>query len=121
MAVCDLGDDMYTHFKGFPYFRERLPKDFMADMPRDAKSTAALEDLLCRESEHIAAVIIEPLVQGVGGMKFHDTATLQRVAQLCTEHKVLLIADEIFTGFGRTGRHGCLRTGQYYSRHHVSR
>ena len=63
-----------------------------------------LDILLNRESRRIAAVIIEPLVQGAGGMKFHDAATLQRVAEICKKHNVLLIADEIFTGFGRTGK-----------------
>ena len=48
-------------------------------------------------------MIVEPLVQGAGGMKFHDAATLKRVADLCIKHKLLLIADEIFTAFGRTG------------------
>jgi len=62
-----------------------------------------LDTLLTCESHRIAAVIIEPLVQGVGGMKFHDAAVLRRVADLCRKHGVLLIADEIFTGFGRTG------------------
>jgi adenosylmethionine-8-amino-7-oxononanoate aminotransferase len=97
MAVCDPEEGMHAHFKNY------LPQQYMAELPRDDKSVAVFDALLRREKSNLAAVIIEPLVQGAGGMKFHDATTLQRVADLCKKHNVLLIADEIFTGFGRTG------------------
>jgi adenosylmethionine-8-amino-7-oxononanoate aminotransferase len=97
MAVCDPDEGMHALLKDY------LPQQFLAELPRDEKSANALDELLKREKSRLAAVLIEPLVQGAGGMKFHDTATLKRVADLCKKHNVLLIADEIFTGFGRTG------------------
>jgi adenosylmethionine---8-amino-7-oxononanoate aminotransferase len=63
-----------------------------------------LARLLEEHHAEIAAVIVEPLLQGAGGMIVHPTAFLQKVRQLCTEHNVLLIADEVLTGFGRCGR-----------------
>ena len=63
-----------------------------------------LEQLLEEHSEHIAAVIVEPLLQGAGGMIVHPVEFLQRVRALCTRYNVLLIADEVLTGFGRTGK-----------------
>ena len=64
----------------------------------------AFDLLLETQAARVAAVIVEPLVQGAGGMKMHDAATLAFVAEACRRHGVLLIADEIMTGFGRTGR-----------------
>ncbi len=63
-----------------------------------------LEELLRQRSEQIAAVIIEPLLQGAGGMIVHPVEFLQKIRALCTRHDVLLIADEVLTGFGRTGK-----------------
>jgi adenosylmethionine-8-amino-7-oxononanoate aminotransferase len=63
-----------------------------------------LEELLAERSEQIAAVIVEPLLQGAGGMIVHPVEFLQKVRALCTKHDVLLIADEVLTGFGRTGK-----------------
>jgi len=63
-----------------------------------------LEQLLAERSSQIAAVIVEPLLQGAGGMIVHPVEFLQRVRALCTQHDVLLIADEVLTGFGRTGK-----------------
>ena len=63
-----------------------------------------LEELLETREEKIAAVIVEPLLQGAGGMIVHPVEFLQKVRALCTQHDVLLIADEVLTGFGRTGK-----------------
>jgi adenosylmethionine---8-amino-7-oxononanoate aminotransferase len=63
-----------------------------------------LEELLLQRSERIATVIVEPLLQGAGGMIVHPIEFLQKIRALCTRHDVLLIADEVLTGFGRTGK-----------------
>jgi len=63
-----------------------------------------LESLLAERGENIAAVIVEPLLQGAGGMITHPVEFLRMVRALCTQHDVLLIADEVLTGFGRTGK-----------------
>ena len=97
MSVCDPDESMHS------LFRDYLPKQFLAELPVDGDSEQAFDDLLAREKQNIAAVLIEPLVQGAGGMKFHSAETLRRVSKTCSRHGVLLIADEIFVGFGRTG------------------
>jgi adenosylmethionine-8-amino-7-oxononanoate aminotransferase len=63
----------------------------------------ALDRLLDRHADEIAGILVEPLVQGAGGMRFHDAAVLRRLRAVADRHDVLLIFDEIFTGFGRTG------------------
>ena len=71
-----------------------------------------LERLLQEKNEEIAAVIVEPLLQAAGGMIVHPMEFLQRIRKLCTRHNVLLIADEVLTGFGRTGSmFACERAG----------
>lgn len=97
MAVSDLDAGMHDVFRG------RLLEQLIADLPADAAGTEALELLLTRHADVIAGIIIEPLVQGAGGMRFHDAGTLQRLRELADRYRVLLIFDEIFTGFGRTG------------------
>jgi adenosylmethionine-8-amino-7-oxononanoate aminotransferase len=105
MAVCDPVNGMHERFAAV------LPRQLFAERPRsrfgaalqpgDIDSFAALID---RHAGELAAVIIEPIVQGAGGMWFYAADWLRRVAELCRQHEVLLIADEIATGFGRTGR-----------------
>jgi adenosylmethionine-8-amino-7-oxononanoate aminotransferase len=97
MSVCDPEESMHAHFAGW------LPRQVFAALPRDAASLAALDSLLAQNADTLAAVVVEPLVQGAGGMRFHDAATLAAIARLARTHGLLLIADEIFTGFGRTG------------------
>src|SRR5215469_3748898 len=80
-----------------------LPPEIIIDLPVDETSTAALDAILAKESDRIAAIIIEPLVQGAGGMRFHEVHVLQTLRTLADRYELLLIFDEIFTGFGRTG------------------
>ena len=80
-----------------------LPRQIIVDLPLDEASTAALDALLTEQGDHIAAIIVEPLVQGAGGMRLHDARVLQTLRALADRHELLLIFDEIFTGFGRTG------------------
>jgi adenosylmethionine-8-amino-7-oxononanoate aminotransferase len=84
-------------------FRRLLPEHVIADLPADAESGDALELVLARHADSIAGLIVEPLVQGAGGMRFHEPATLQRLREIADRCGALLIFDEIFTGFGRTG------------------
>ncbi len=97
MSVCDPDGGMHARFAGV------LPAQITAGLPRDDASEAALDALLERHAHEVAAILVEPLVQGAGGMVFHGADTLRRVRRLADRHGVLLIADEIFTGFGRTG------------------
>ena len=97
MSVCDPDESMHAHFEGW------LPRQLFADLPRDAARVAALDALLAQRRPELAAIIIEPLIQGAGGMRLHGPDVLATVARLARKHGVLLIADEIFTGFGRTG------------------
>jgi adenosylmethionine-8-amino-7-oxononanoate aminotransferase len=64
---------------------------------------AALERVLDGAADQIAAIFVEPIVQGVAGMRFYAPAYLTRLRELCTRHQVLLVADEVFSGYGRTG------------------
>jgi adenosylmethionine---8-amino-7-oxononanoate aminotransferase len=79
------------------------PSHPIAELPRDEETTYALDRVLGRYGGDLAGIIVEPLVQGAGGMKFHDAAVLKRMRALADKHDLLLIFDEIFTGFGRTG------------------
>jgi adenosylmethionine-8-amino-7-oxononanoate aminotransferase len=80
-----------------------IPQQIIIDLPVDEASTAALEVMLGQQSERIAAIIVEPLVQGAGGMRFHEAQVLRALRTLADRYGLLLIFDEIFTGFGRTG------------------
>jgi adenosylmethionine---8-amino-7-oxononanoate aminotransferase len=80
-----------------------LPQQIILDLPVDEASTGALDALLAKNAERIAAMIIEPLVQGAGGMRFHEPQVLRTLRSVADRYELLLIFDEIFTGFGRTG------------------
>lgn len=105
MGVCDPVTGMHGLFESV------LTKHLFAERPRrrfgeafEEADAAEFRRLLAAHGEEIAAVILEPIVQGAGGMWFYAPDYLRRVRELCDEAGVLLIADEIATGFGRTGR-----------------
>jgi adenosylmethionine-8-amino-7-oxononanoate aminotransferase len=97
MPLCDPEEGMHAMYAGV--FSPAL----LADLPTDPEAEAALDQLMARHAHEMAAVIVEPLVQGAGGMRMHPPRTLTALRTLCDRHGVLLIFDEIFTGFGRTG------------------
>jgi adenosylmethionine-8-amino-7-oxononanoate aminotransferase len=97
MAVSDAEGGMHARFAGL------LPKHFIMDLPDNDERAAAIDRLLAERADSIAGIMVEPLVQGAGGMKFHDAAVLKRLRALADKYDVLLIFDEVFTGFGRTG------------------
>ena len=97
MAVCDPDEGMHALFKGV------LAEQPVLELPRDAASKAALDAYLEAHAHELAAIVVEPLVQGAGGMIFHPAEVLRRLRAAADRHGLYLIFDEIFTGFGRTG------------------
>ncbi|GIX16409.1 MAG: adenosylmethionine--8-amino-7-oxononanoate aminotransferase BioA [Rhodothalassiaceae bacterium] len=97
MAVSDPEEGMHRLFRGM------LEEHLLTELPTDPEREAALDRLLEAHRRELAAVIVEPLVQGAAGMRMHDAQTLRRIRAACDRHGLLMIADEIFTGFGRTG------------------
>jgi adenosylmethionine-8-amino-7-oxononanoate aminotransferase len=97
MAVCDPGVGMHGALAHLP------PSHPVAELPRDEETTEALDRVLGRYIDDLAGIVVEPLVQGAGGMLFHEPEVLRRLRALADKHDLLLIFDEIFTGFGRTG------------------
>ncbi|HEX7668053.1 MAG TPA: adenosylmethionine--8-amino-7-oxononanoate transaminase [Polyangiaceae bacterium] len=105
MSVCDPETGMHS------LFRNVMPLHHFAEVPGcrfdegwDERHIADFSRRIAAHANEIAAVILEPIVQGAGGMRFYSPMFLQRVRALCDEHSVLLILDEIATGFGRTGK-----------------
>jgi adenosylmethionine-8-amino-7-oxononanoate aminotransferase len=104
MSVCDPDGGMHHLWGGVlpqQLFAAEPPAGF--DAPVDAAYAAALADLVERHADELAAVIVEPVVQGAGGMRFHSPGYLRLLRELCDTHGVLLVFDEIATGFGRSG------------------
>ncbi len=97
MSVCDPEEGMHSLFAGV------LPQHHVVGLPHDDAAHEAFERFLARHAHEVAAILVEPLVQGAGGMLFHDAAVLRRLRRSADAHGVLLILDEVFTGFGRTG------------------
>ena len=105
MAVCDPVTGMHH------IFNEVMPRHHFVEQPacrfHDSFEESHIAEMKARMAQHhdkIAAVIIEPIVQGAGGMHFYSPAYLKRLRELCDEYNILLILDEIATGFGRTGK-----------------
>ncbi|MDE1147379.1 MAG: adenosylmethionine--8-amino-7-oxononanoate transaminase [Azospirillaceae bacterium] len=97
MAVCDPEEGMHSLFAGL------LPEHLILDLPVDEEAAARFDRDLAAQAHTLSAILVEPLVQGAGGMVFHDAAVLRRLRDAADRHGLLLIFDEIFTGFGRTG------------------
>ncbi|MDX3097900.1 adenosylmethionine--8-amino-7-oxononanoate transaminase [Streptomyces sp. ME01-24h] len=100
MSVCDPEGGMHGLWSGV------LPRQVFADAPPAAYEEAYadhLREMIARHAHELAAVVVEPVVQGAGGMAFHSPAYLRVLREACDEHDVLLVFDEIATGFGRTG------------------
>jgi adenosylmethionine-8-amino-7-oxononanoate aminotransferase len=104
MSVCDPEGGMHAMWEGVlaeQVFAPVPPPGFAAGV--DPAYAGALRSLIAEHADSLAAVIVEPVVQGAGGMRFHDPGYLRVLREACTDSGVLLIFDEIATGFGRTG------------------
>jgi adenosylmethionine---8-amino-7-oxononanoate aminotransferase len=104
MSVCDPEGGMHALWDGVvarQLFAPAPPAGFAAGV--DPGYAARLAGLIEEHADELAAVIVEPVVQGAGGMRFHDPGYLRVLRDACTAHDVLLVFDEIATGFGRTG------------------
>ncbi len=97
MAVCDPEEGMHSLFAGV------LPQHHVVALPRDPEGVAEFDRFLAEHADRLAAILVEPLVQGAGGMVFHDPGVLRHLREAADRHGLLLILDEVFTGFGRTG------------------
>ena len=97
MAVCDPEEGMHSRFAGL------LPRHLSAPLPVTRHARGEVEALVSQHAHQLAGILVEPLVQGAGGMVFNDADTLAFLRELADAHGLFLIFDEIFVGFGRTG------------------
>jgi adenosylmethionine-8-amino-7-oxononanoate aminotransferase len=97
MAVCDPEEGMHALFSGV------LAAQHVVDLPQTEDELSRFADFLRARADEVAAVIMEPLIQGAGGMRVHEPRVVAGIARACQKAEVLFILDEIFTGFGRTG------------------
>jgi len=97
MAISDPGVGMHARFRGL------LPEHHLVELPQDDVTAASFARCLQRHAEELAGIIVEPLVQGAGGMRFHEELVLRHLREAADRYQLLLIFDEIFTGFCRTG------------------
>jgi adenosylmethionine-8-amino-7-oxononanoate aminotransferase len=97
MSVCDPEEGMHSMFS------DVLPQQVVIDLPCDERTQAAFEAAIDAHGDELAGILVEPLVQGAGGMLFHGVEVLRRIRQAADARGLLLIFDEIFTGFARTG------------------
>jgi adenosylmethionine-8-amino-7-oxononanoate aminotransferase len=97
MAISDPGVGIHARFRGL------LPEHHVVELPQDEETAASFARCLERHADELAGIIVEPLVQGAGGMRFHAQLVLQRLREAANRYQLILIFDEIFTGFGRTG------------------
>lgn len=97
MSVCDPEDGMHRLFKGV------LAEQLIVELPRSEETLRAFERTVAKHADGLAGVILEPLVQAAAGMRFHEPEILARVGEIARRHDLILILDEIATGFGRTG------------------
>ncbi|MGA9871538.1 MAG: adenosylmethionine--8-amino-7-oxononanoate transaminase [Rhodococcus sp. (in: high G+C Gram-positive bacteria)] len=101
MSICDPDGGMHSLWTGVlpqQVFSPAPPREF------DASAVAEFEEILTRHRDELAAIVVEPIVQGAGGMRFHDARYLTELRRMADENGVLLVFDEIATGFGRTGK-----------------
>ncbi|TWT93166.1 adenosylmethionine--8-amino-7-oxononanoate transaminase [Neorhodopirellula pilleata] len=97
MSLCDPDRSMHARYGN------AILKQVHCPLPRDEETTCVFIETIQQHHHELAAVCIEPLVQGAGGMRFHCPKTLRRIRDACDQFDLLMIADEIATGFGRTG------------------
>ncbi|HEY7243456.1 MAG TPA: adenosylmethionine--8-amino-7-oxononanoate transaminase [Xanthobacteraceae bacterium] len=97
MSISDPGTGLHAAFASL------LPEHVMIDLPTDEKTVADFARFLDKHADKLAGIIVEPLVQGAGGMRFHAPKVLSLLVEAAVRYELLLICDEIFTGFGRTG------------------
>jgi len=97
MSIADNEDGMHKAFHNF------MPKQYMLKIPSDEYDFAEFNDVIKDIKHTVAGLVIEPLIQGAGGMKFHGADILAEIHRICKKNDILFIADEIATGFCRTG------------------